>query len=51
VYLRDPNVHKVKLFKDILKLFTLNKEHVSMEEYIQTNEAKHVAFIFDGFDE
>jgi len=40
----------VKSFKVILK-FTLNKEYVSMEEYIQITKAKHVAFIFDGFDE
>jgi len=42
----------VKLFKDILELFTLNEEfNISMNKHIATNEAKHIAFIFDGFDE
>ena len=49
VYLRDPKLHSVESFNEILTLFTsINTS--DLMNYVKSY-AKHIAFIFDGFDE
>ena len=50
LYLRDPQLHLVKSFNEILKLFTSEKTS-ELTEFIKKSRGKNVAFLFDGFDE
>ena len=49
IYLRDPKLHSVKSFNEILTLFT-SVNTSDLLSYVKSY-AKHVAFVFDGFDE
>ena len=53
LYLRDPKLHKVKSFNEILKLFTSESENniFRLTNLIEKSHGKSVAFVFDGFDE
>ena len=50
LYLRDPQLHLVKSFNEILELFTSEKIS-ELTEFIKKSRGKNVAFLFDGFDE
>ena len=49
VHLRDPKLHSVKSFNEFLTLFT-SVNTFDLMKYVKCY-AKHVAFVFDGFDE
>ena len=50
LFLRDPNLSRVKSINEILELFTPNNTS-ALKEYINVNDGINVAFVFDGFDE
>ena len=50
LYLRDPKVHKIKTIKDLLELFT-SEDTYDLKKFVCKSDGKHVAFVFDGFDE
>ena len=50
LYLRDPRLHLVKSFNEILELFTSEKTS-ELTEFIKKSRGRNVAFLFDGFDE
>ena len=51
LYLRDPKLHMVKSFNEILKLFTSENNIFELNGFIEESHGKNVAFLFDGFDE
>ena len=49
LYLRDPKLHFVKSIDEILELFT-SENSSDLMEYVKQH-SKHIAFVFDGFNE
>jgi len=52
VYLRNPQLHKIKSLEDILQIYIPNKAlAVDTAKYLETCNGEKVAFVFDGYDE
>ena len=50
LYLRDPQLHKIKSVDEILGLYT-SENSLDLQKFVKKSCGKNVAFIFDGFDE
>ena len=51
VYLRDPQLHKVKTVKELVQLYSDEKVASDVVHYLENYKGENVAFVFDGFDE
>ncbi|XP_065900409.1 protein NLRC3-like isoform X2 [Dysidea avara] len=51
VPLRDPRVHEVTSFTDLLQLFMFERVTSDLEMYFMDARGEKIVFVFDGFDE
>jgi len=52
VYLRNPQLHKIKSLEEILQIYIPNKALAAdTAQYLEACKGEKVAFVFDGYDE